>query len=372
MRKISVSIFAALLVVSMFTACGNSVGENVETIETTTAAVTESYTEETTTEETTTVTTVKTTVTTAETTVTTTAATTVTEPEVTEAAVKELNVLSEEKMTKEEKKFFEEFNTLREKSGTDALIPTEELKECAKILTREFSKDITALANAVRTDGSSYSTVLDEAGIGYTNCEIIDGFTTYYGYECVVNSICFSRTSLSKISDPQWKYAGFYYDADNCFWTVLLITDDADVWSPNTDAAGTAGESEIAAYYDDSTAFAAFDTYMRALVNDDYDTYLAITNQVHSNDVAESYDYKKKDYVGKSLSDIEYYEGEIDPFIGGYAKYKVSEFDSSGDVRIDINTMGTAYGTVIVEKDRNTQKFYVDAHLRFSPFFNIS
>lgn len=366
MKKYAISVIAAILAAMMLTACGNN--ENTDEYATETAAVTETSAEitaeaEKTTAAATETTTEQTTTTKATTTVTTTVTT-----EATTQAVKPLTILSVDELTGENKKIFEEFNDLRTNSGLSALIPAEELDYCAMVLTREY--DLFTLSDATRKDGSSYVTIFDEENISYTNCEIINGLTLYEGYEGVVNSICFSRSALSKVTDGQWKYAGFYHDPKTLYWTMLLITDEGE--STGQASAGDENSAgEVGSYYDDSSAFAAFDTYMRSLVYDDYATYLAITHQTDSDSVAESYDYRKENYVGRSLSDIEYYEAEIDPLVGGYANYKVSEFNSSGDVRMNINTMGTAYGTVIVEKDRNTQKFYVDAHIRFSPFFNF-
>lgn len=362
MKKYAISVIAAILAAMMLTACGNN--ENTDEYATETAAVTETSAAITAEPE---ETTAAATETTTEQTTTTTATTTVTTEETTNTA-RALTILSADELTGENEKIFEEFNDLRTNSGLSALIPVEELDYCAKVLTGEYN--LVTLADATRKDGSSYVTIFDDENISYTNCEIINGLTLYEGYEGVVNSICFSRSALSKITDGQWKYAGFYHDPKTLYWTMLLITDEGEA-AEQTSAGDQNTAVEVASYYDDSSAFAAFDTYMRSLVYDDYATYLAITHQTDSDSVAGSYDYRKENYVGKSLSDIEYYEAEIDPLVGGYANYKVSEFNSSGDVRMNINTMGTAYGTVIVEKDRNTQKFYVDAHIRFSPFFNF-
>lgn len=355
MKKCISFVIAAIMAAAMLTACGNN--ENTDEAVTEIATVTENEAAitETTTEQTT------------MTKATTTVTTTVTTEETTKAE-KTLTILSVDDLTGENKKIFEEFNDLRMNSGLSALIPVEELDYCAKMLTGEFN--LVTLADATREDGSSYATIFDDENISYTNCEIINGLTLYEGYEGVVNSICFSRSALTKITDGQWKYAGFYHDPKTLYWTMLLITDEGET-AEQTSAEDGNSAAEVVSYYDDSTAFSAFDTYMRSLVYDDYATYLAITHQTDSDSVAESYDYRKENYVGKSLSDIEYYEADIDPLVGGDANYKVSEFDSSGDVRMNINTMGTAYGTVIVEKDRNTQKFYVDSHIRFSPFFNF-
>lgn len=362
MKKYAISVIAAILAAMMLTACGNN--ENTDEYATETAAVTETSAAITAEPD---ETTASVTETTTEQTTTTTVTTTVTTEATTQAA-KPLTILSVDELTGENKKIFEEFNDLRTNNGLSALIPVEELDHCAKVLTGEYN--LVTLADATRKDGSSYVTIFDDENISYTNCEIINGLTLYEGYEGVVNSICFSRSALSKITDGQWKYAGFYHDPKTLYWTMLLITDEGEA-AEQASAGDQNTAVEVASYYDDSSAFAAFDTYMRSLVYDDYATYLAITHQTDSDDTAGSYDYRKENYVGKSLSDIEYYEAEIDPLVGGYANYKVSEFNSSGEVRMNINTMGTAYGTVIVEKDRNTQKFYVDAHIRFSPFFNF-
>lgn len=369
MKKYAISAIVTVFAAIMLTACE---GGGLETAETETVSETVSIVAE---ETTTSVTLQKTTVTTSETTekttaeTTTTKAATVTETEVTVQTAKALTIIPADELTGEAKKIFEELNALRKNGGAGELIVTEELNKCAKILTDEFN--ILTLADAERADGSSYSTIFDDEGIIYTNCEIINGLTMYSGYEGVVNSICFSRSALSKINNAQWKYAGFYHNSD-LFWTILLITDDGEAAVQTSSDYEEDSTVYVASYYDDSTAFAAFDTYMRALANDDYDTYLAITHQTDSSETAENFDSKKEGYVGMPLSDVEYYETELNPLISGYANYKVSEFNSSGGYKMDINTMGTAYGTVIVEKDRSTQNFYVATHYRYSPFINVN
>lgn len=130
-------------------------------------------------------------------------------------------------------------------------------------------------------------------------------------------------------------------------------------------------EDQLDPQYNDKTAFAAFETYMRALVNDDYNTFLAITHRSDSDEAAEDFNEKKNGYTGITLSSITYFETELSPLYSREANYRVSEFSSEGDVIIDINTMGKAYGTVIVDKDPNTKTFYIAAHFRYSPFINI-
>lgn len=131
-------------------------------------------------------------------------------------------------------------------------------------------------------------------------------------------------------------------------------------------------ENSIDPEYNDKTAFAAFETYMRALVNDDYNTFLAITRKSDSDETKSDYNDKKKGYVGITLSSIEYFETSLNPLLSRAANYRVSEFDSEGNVTIDINTMGKGYGTVIVDQDYNTNTFYVTAHFRYSPFINVN
>lgn len=131
-------------------------------------------------------------------------------------------------------------------------------------------------------------------------------------------------------------------------------------------------EDRLDPEYNDRTAFAAFETYMRSLVKDDYYTYLAITHGSDNDEIAEEFKEKKKGYTGITLSSIEYFETDLNPLISREANYRVSEFDSDGDVIMDINTLGKGYGTVIVDKDPNTQTFYIVAHHRYSPFININ
>lgn len=132
-----------------------------------------------------------------------------------------------------------------------------------------------------------------------------------------------------------------------------------------------APEDQLDPEYNDKTAFAAFETYMRALINDDYYTFLAITHKSDSDEAVEDFNDSKSGYVGITMSSIQYFETELSPLYSRAANYRVSEFTSEGDVMIDINTMGTAYGTVIVDKDPTTKTFYVVVHFRYSPFINI-
>lgn len=57
-------------------------------------------------------------------------------------------------------------------------------------------------------------------------------------------------------------------------------------------------EDQLDPQYNDKTAFAAFETYMRALVNDDYNTFLAITHRSDSDEAAEDFNEKKNGYTG--------------------------------------------------------------------------
>lgn len=288
----------------------------------------------------------------------------------TEVENNSLTILSEDELSSDEKVFLKFVNSCRQKEGTDDVIPVKELNECAEKYVGEISNDLFAFSGGTRADGSDFSTLLDEAGIIYTIFDQISGMTVYYDISLVLNNIPYSKISVAK-----WKYMGFYYDSEELFWTAIFISDDPSYKPmPETDTyydySDPNAVQSVSSYYDDSSEFAALNTYMNALCNDDYSTYLAITRQEDSDDVSEEYEKCKKIYEGMIPSDIEYYEVGEGFGLGGYGTYyNVAEYDSDGSPKFDINTLGDAYGTVVISDSGNS--YYVAVHHRYSPYVSI-
>lgn len=363
MKKYLSLILAALMTAAMLTACENQ--NNADDIENESAA-TFSETENAATE----ITNEQTTEMTSEENVETSTAT----EEITETEVvtenDSITILSEDDLSSDTKKFFKFVNSYRQKKGSEAVVPVKELNECAKKYVGEISNNFFAFANGTRKDGSDFSTLLDEARITYTVCDKMSGMTFSYDIGLVFNNISYSKASMAK-----WKYMGFYYDSEELFWTAIFISDDpADAPMQETDTYYDYSDPDsaqgVSSYYDDTSEFAAFYTYMNALCNDDYSTYLAITGQSDSSNAAEKFEKSKKGYVGMSLSDIEYYEVGEGFGLGGYGVYyDVVEYDSDGKAKFDINTLGDAYGTIVISGANKS--YYVDLHYRYSPYMTI-
>ena len=364
MKKYLSLILAALMTAAMFTSCGNK--NNDDVVENESAAAlseTENASAENTTEQTTEMTS-------EENIETFTETEEITKSE-TIAENNSITILSEDDLSLDTKKFFEFVNSYRQKKGAEAVVPVKELNECAKKYVGEISNNFFAFADGTRADGSEFSTLLDETGIAYTVCDKMCGMTFSYDIGLVFNNISFSKVSMAK-----WKYMGFYYDSEELFWSAIFISDDpADAPMPETDTyyddySYTDPVQSVSSYYDDTSEFAALCTYMNALCNDDYSTYLAITRQDDSSEAAEKFEKSKKDYVGMSIAEIEYYEVGKGFGLGGYGVYyNVVEYNSSGKARYDINTNGDACGTVVVSDENNS--YYVATHHRYSPYVSI-
>ena len=372
MKKIIRSIFAVVLTAAMLTSCGtdsspevydtvteSAISDNTsEASLSDTASASEQLTEEI--SETTT----------SETTETTTSTVTETEPVRNENV---LTVLSDSDLSDDEKIFFDGINLLRQKVDADDVIPVKELNECAEAFVSEAGKNLTAYVDGTRKDGSDWTTLLDEAGITYTNCGRTYGYTLNYDVEAIPNGIRYDNKSYNIVTNPAWKYAGFYYSPNTRFWIVLFISDDPAnaVSEPNSDVYAAPG-SEVNTYFDNSTAFEAFQTYMIALCNDDYNTYLAITGENNNSETVEKYDRRKECYVGMDPSDIEWWEVGRGYGLGGYGTYfDVVEYESSGSAKFDINTMGSAYGTIVVKRNSPDDTYYIAVHYNYSPFMTI-
>lgn len=354
-------IVIALIMAVMLTACGNT-GTEVQTettyaetptetaivteAETTASAATTNKSETETTKPETTAAPVQTT------TVTTTTA----------APEKGLTLLTADELSGDTKRFFESANKVRAKEDIAGLSYAKELEGCAKSLNDTFTK-ADSFFTGYDTDDFCEDYFL-ENGIEYTDYEADYGLTFNYNVDLIFNVIFMDSNAYKNMTDTKWKYIGFYYDSDSLYWTIIYITDD---YIPEKEYS----TSGLDTYFDNSTAFNALNTYMSALANDDYYTYLAITLQEDSEDSREHFDYRKENYVGIDLRRIKYYETEINPLYG-YADttYKVVEFSSDGDYRFDINTFDDAYGTIRIDQ-ASDGSYYVSAHIRYSVYFNI-
>ncbi|MBD5145425.1 MAG: hypothetical protein HDT21_05875 [Ruminococcus sp.] len=368
MKKYLLLILAALMAAAMLTACGNkNNADDVENESAATLSETENAVAETITEQATEMT--------SEENVETYAVT----EEVTETeAIAENNsitILSEDELSSDAKKFFKAINSYRKKENVEAVIPVKELNECAKKYVGEISDNFFVFSDGTRADGSEFSSLLDEAEISYTVCDKIYNYIMSYNIDSIIVNIPYSKSSYEIATLPKWKYMGFYADESKGYWVAIFISDDpADAPMPETDTYYDYSDSDdvqsVSSYYDDTSEFSALNTYMNALCNDDYSTYLAITRQDDSSDAAEDFEESKKGYVGMSASDIKCYEVGEGFGLGGYGVYyNVVEYDSNGSAKLDINTFGDACGTVVVSG--SNKSYYIATHHRYSPYVTI-
>ena len=107
------------------------------------------------------------------------------------------------------------------------------------------------------------------------------------------------------------------------------------------------------AYYDDSTVPGAFKTYINALMNDDYDTYLKITRKSDSESSKRSFNERKKGYVG--MESVSYGEVKTDTIfgLGAAAEYMVAEYNDNGTQKIDYNFSAGrdySYGLIVIDE----------------------
>lgn len=122
------------------------------------------------------------------------------------------------------------------------------------------------------------------------------------------------------------------------------------------------------AYYDDSTVPGAFKTYMSALMNDDYDTYLKITHKSDNESSKRNFNSQKKGYVG--MDSVSYSEIKTNSLfgLGADAEYMVAEYNDNGTQKIDYSFSAGrdySYGLVrIDETERNSGVYYVAIHHR--------
>ncbi|MBP1559958.1 MAG: hypothetical protein J6C96_01775 [Oscillospiraceae bacterium] len=128
------------------------------------------------------------------------------------------------------------------------------------------------------------------------------------------------------------------------------------------------GGEAYTAYYNDSTVSGALETYMNALMNDDYDTYLKITHKSDSESSRSDFNSCKKGYVG--MESISYGQVKTDSVfsIGAKAEYMVAEYNDDGTQKLDfMYSAGRdfAYGLVkIAETKIDSGVYYVSVHHR--------
>lgn len=316
-------IFIALMAAFMLTACGNSDNE---------VAVAE------TTPTTTTVTTTEATTTISETT-TTVVTTTERAKSKTELAEECKNIV------------ISDLNTARRNAGLEELENTYDLDQCAWYLTQEFIADISVYNNGERADGSPYGTVLEDYSLKCNSCMVLYGQTYNYYPENITEYV---SDGCGVWNDAAYDSFGFYYDQDYYYWVALLC----DMTSGKT------------AY--NSTPYETLITYLEALINDDYEAYLAITLAEDNEETRKDFDYNKEGYVGVDLWDILYYETELNAWYGvSDYDYKVIEFEDDGTYKFDINTFDNAYGIVRIN-ELQSGGYYVWGHVKYTPFFVIN
>lgn len=367
MKKYLSLILSALMAATMLTACENkNNADDVENESTAALSETENAITKNTTEQATEIT--------YEENIETSAAT----EEITETVAAENNtitILSEDELSSDVKKFFKYINSYRKKENAEPVVPVKELNECAKTYVGEISNKFSVFSKGTRADGSEFSTLLDEAKISYVICDKVYNYIMSYNIDSIIVNIPYSKSTYDIVTQPEWKYMGFYADESKGYWAAIFISDDpADAPMQETDTYYDYSDPDdvqnVSSYYDDTSEFAALCTYMNALCTDDYSTYLAVTRQDDSSDTAEKFEESKKGYVGMSTSDIGYYEVGEGFGLGGYGVYyNVVEYDSNGKAKLDINTFGDACGTVVVSGANKS--YYVATHHRYSPYVTI-
>lgn len=128
------------------------------------------------------------------------------------------------------------------------------------------------------------------------------------------------------------------------------------------------------AYYDDSTVPGAFKTYINALMNDDYDTYLKITHKSDNEDSKRNFNDRKKGYVG--MDSVSYGEVKTDTIfgLGAAAEYMVAEYNDNGTQKIDYNFSAGkdySYGLIRIDETQwNSGVYYVANHYRNYNFYS--
>lgn len=130
----------------------------------------------------------------------------------------------------------------------------------------------------------------------------------------------------------------------------------------NMDSIGTS------AYYKDDTVSGALNTYLNALMNDDYETYLKITRKSDSDSNKSQFNDRKKGYTSvDSISRVEVNTGSLFGF-GAKAEYMIAEYNSDGTQKENysyLNGADYSYGLVVIdETEYDSGVYYVSLHDR--------
>ncbi|MCM1023608.1 MAG: hypothetical protein NC395_06070 [Prevotella sp.] len=130
---------------------------------------------------------------------------------------------------------------------------------------------------------------------------------------------------------------------------------------------GDDGSAGSAAYYKDDTVPGALNTYLNALMNDDYETYLKITRKSDSDSNKTDFNDRKKGYT--SVDSISYGEVTTSTLfnLGASAEYMVAEYNSDGTLKENysfINGEKYSYGLVVVKQDYDSGTYYISTHQR--------
>lgn len=310
-------LFIMLLMTLMLTACGSS--DNEVAVANTTPTTT--------------------TVTTTEAT-TTTKATTVTTTEVTTSF--------EDYMNEQMELFTVELNRLRTNDGLKELNFITTFNQCAEKLVYEYSANPDAQKTATLSDGTNSFDFVRNAGVKVADVSLLSGPLYDFNPKTFAYDIYHNNNEYAGSS--KYVDAGFYYDPKSEYMMIIFT-------SPAPDC---------------DTPYETLITYLEALINDDYEAYLAITLAEDNEETRKDFDYNKEGYVGVDLWDILYYETELNAWYGASDHdYKVVEFEDDGTYKFDINTFDNAYGIVRIN-ELQSGGYYVWGHVRYTPFFVIN
>lgn len=121
------------------------------------------------------------------------------------------------------------------------------------------------------------------------------------------------------------------------------------------------------AYFKDDTVKGALNTYLHALMNDDYETYLKITRKSDSDSNKSEFNDRKEGYT--SVDSVSYGETQTSTLfnLGASAEYIVAEYDSDGTKKENysfVNGEDYSYGLVVIKQDYDSGAYYVSTHQR--------
>lgn len=121
------------------------------------------------------------------------------------------------------------------------------------------------------------------------------------------------------------------------------------------------------AYYKDDTVKGALNTYLHALMNDDYETYLKITHKSDSESNKSEFNDRKEGYT--SVDSVSYGETQTSTLfnLGASTEYIVAEYDSDGTQKENysfVNGEDYSYGLVVIKEDYDSGAYYVSTRQR--------